>query len=247
MKNKILYIAGAVFICAVGAFLALYWGLNPKPIPKIRLSQFDTAQEVSSAVTLRMRNEILATPVLFLGVWTKDPFSMQVAGALVNEIQNSELKFDAVIVDPTIEVFSKGLATWPEHEATSIDREFDAIAKALARSMGDRRRVLYVLASIHSSQLVDPSPVSLLAQQLQTPFMSISMAPYALNTGEMDSLPYKCKGKLDDRIGDSAFGCAMTYTAQINMRKAQKLSPGKAMALMSQFGMNDYILFLRKP
>lgn len=250
MKNKILYALGGLFVISVGVFLAMYWGLTPKPIPKIRLSQFVSSEEVAASVILRMRREIKEAPVLFLGVWPDDKMSVPVWSSFISQLQNNpenqDLKYDAFIMDPGMEGLTANNSVWPEHESASLIGHYDQIVLGLESAIANKKRILFIVPSTHSSQVIQNSPIDLLKEKLKITPTSFSIAPFVLTAAELKNSPVPCKGTLDEKVGTSAFGCAISYVSQLNRVKATKLPTGKMTGLMSQFGLTDYILFLRE-
>ncbi|MGE0631085.1 MAG: hypothetical protein AB7O96_01665 [Pseudobdellovibrionaceae bacterium] len=249
MRNKIFYFIGAAFVLAAGIFLAVYWGLTPKPVPKIKLSQFISSEEVASSVLLRLRNEIKDAPVLFLGIWPEEPLSFEVWSSIVSQIQTKEenegLKYDAIIIDPQIIEMSP-TTVWPEHETASLMNHYEQITQGLKAAKDGNKRLIFIVPSTHSSQIIQNSPIDRLKDELKIQVTSFSIAPFVLSAAELKNSPVPCKGNIDEKVGTSAFGCAISYVSQLNRNKAVKLSQDKITGLMSQFALKDYMLFLRR-
>jgi hypothetical protein len=241
MKNqrihKVIYIVFCSLLATVGLVFAIHYGLRGQPVPKIKLSHFESAEQIAASVLLILHEEIKSHSVIFIGVEPDQMSHIEIADQflqLSQKDQDQQMHFSEVYIEPKL---AKGpfLAT-----AISMDIKSES-QKLIQKAKKNNTKLLLVVPTIYSTQLIKEAPVSQLKLSSGLPMMSISMVPLFIGNNELRTWDVPCV-RDGDQSGESPLGCAVRDRAVvIGYNKVKK---GKIAGQLEQYGIEDYLLFL---
>ena len=90
-------ILGIVVIA--GFSLIIYFGMQPRPVGKINLSTFESTEILADAVLMRLREEIMKSPVLFLGIQPDNKEHLKIWQKFIEKNQDPKMKYSVIVID----------------------------------------------------------------------------------------------------------------------------------------------------
>ena len=98
MKTKALYTLFGLLLLA-GMTATIYFGMGPKPIPKIKFSQFEEPLKLSQAIELRMREELKKANFLAFGYQPERPEQLEIIRQFLKVNTEPGLKYDLIVAE----------------------------------------------------------------------------------------------------------------------------------------------------
>lgn len=237
-------------LLASGLAAMLFFGIRPRTLPKIKLSEFTNATVVSNAFQLRMRQDMKDWPVLFVGIDPNEPFHVEVLNHFLSTNTEPGWKYDAVVVDQDLGVN----ISQPNAEVFSFRRESDRLLSGLITLLKNKTRVLLVVKHVESSQSIQNNFLQRLktivakqmsVDQMQIPFTVLSLAWFPRTRELEKDMPIPCiTNDESDQLGTGALGCKILHLARLNYRK--KFTAGQWVGQLDLVGSNDYLFLLSK-
>jgi len=118
MKKTLSYgILGVVLL--VGLVVTLYYGLQPRAIQLIRISQFDNERVIANSVLLRMRQEFQTHPILLVGIEPGKPGLALALNEFVKMNQDPATIYPLFMVDHELEIASPELTGTASRSSTA--------------------------------------------------------------------------------------------------------------------------------
>ncbi len=240
-----------VFLCIIGLaglVFSVQLLLVPKPIPKIKISALKNAEELGRAVHERLRLEVQAAPIIFLGLVPGDLEQLRIWSEFLNALKTTDSAYGAVFIDETL------FKDWPEGLKLLSEKDIhftggynflenvNDFAKTWQQLKSGGQRVAVIVPSYFSSHLVKDNPIDRLEQITGEKVLGFSALPLLRSRDEEDKLPTPCL--LEDGRGVGALGCAILQESRQSYRGIKK--PQSDYGLMKQFGLNDYLIFYSK-
>lgn len=235
---KIAYIAAFVSVFAASLYFVLTFGMNPRPLPKIRPSHFETMENLGGAVTLRLREEIKRAEILAWGVFEGNEDHQDIWESFHRVNQEEGMRYDHVMIEAGLPAPREAMS-W---ETIDLLGDLSGLTERLLQITAEGNRVMLILPYFYSAQSLQQSPVRHMVGT-GLPLTSFTILPVALTADEAKRLPHPCPGSTDP-TGFGPLGCAMNLKSTLMFRN-RKLDPSRHIALMDQFGLTDYILFFR--
>ncbi len=235
MGKKIYWaLVGLLAIC--GMAMVIYFGIQPRPIPKIKLSQFETPTVLANSLLLRLREEIQKSPVLFLGVQSERPEQIEVWKQFFIHNQEPGMKYDLIVADqflPGIDLLE------PQEKMASKELATELIAGVeAARAAG--KRVAIVVPTFYSAQLIHGNLANIYKQTTGQVPMSLSLSEFPRSREQEKTMLNPCIVAGVDQTGFGPFGCMLVQTARANYRK--HFQAGKYVGLVDQVGLKDFLV-----
>lgn len=239
MKTKALYILfGFLLLSGMGA--SIYFGLAPKPIPKIKFSLFEEPIKLAQAIELRLQEEIKKSPVLAFGYQPEKPAQLEILRQFLKINSESGLKYDVIVTDAGLGDLGAG---FEGAEKIPMKEQLDDLSRGIQTALQSNHRVMMIMPSSFSSQLIPQNVVGLLKHKLQIPITSFSIVEL-LRTRESEksvSIPCFVSDTGQDVLGAGPLGCAILQQSRLTYRKKGEV--GKKAGLMDQRGLTDYLIF----
>jgi hypothetical protein len=240
VMNKLYWTFLGLLIIA-GITVTIYFGLQPRPIPKIKPSEVATAERAGEAVTQRLWLELKDAKIVFLGVDPDKPDDMKVWKSFLDSFKNPDEKFTYVVIDPLLP--SKD--TVAHSDEIDMNHDFDRFVAGLKTAVANNQKVAVIVPTIYSSQAIPGNPINRMKEALLSiPFMSFSVVQPTLNREEEATAQFPCVTGSGDNSGLGSFGCLIQSKSRGLYMK--KFESGKFLMLLDQIGATDYLLLLRQ-
>lgn len=244
---KYLYWIGVVVVLIGGLVASLYFGIQPRTLPKITTSYFQSEDEMAKAISQRLRQELFDYDILFLGAEPGRPehFKMWLS-FLAEQKKEAASAYPVLIVDPEYKASlsaedSKLLSGAQE---MSLKNSIADVAEVVKNARTQQRRVAFLAPNLYTSQMLQQSPTHRLKQEFQLRTASFSAVYFPFTEKEEGQLLFPCSTDEKDYLGTGKLGCAVTQKYRVIRRKLKpKLN---FTGLMDLTGENDYLVFFRK-
>lgn len=239
---KYLYgiLAAVVLLCGIG--FSVYFGIQPKSIPKITYSHFSEPAKMSDAIILRLNQEIKGAPLLMLGVTPGRKMDLEVWKAFLEQSQIPELQYQALIVDPELPFASE---MFPSAVKLDIKADVARFIEGAKKAREQGLRMAVIVPSIYASQRLQGNPADRIRKESDLTPMSFSIMGFPRSTEQEAAMPIKCVMGSNDRDGIGAMGCMAEQKARLVYRKKSK--PGFYEGMMDQVGERDYLVLFNAP
>lgn len=242
----------SIFFAGLG--LSIYFGLEPRPIPKIKLSGVATPQGFSDAVFQRLSEELKSTNLFFVGVGTNID-QKELAVDLVNQFakasapQSVQLFLDPELIGyeeyqtkfstQTNSLFSKINSISLLHQSSFFSTQLDL----------HHQKIIILAPNVFVTQILKSGPLSQIKLELsklkQLPkIFSLSLTFFPMDRSEEEQLSPPCLVDSFDKAGTGAFGCVVLQSSRPLYRK--KKPQTTYVGFLNQIGETDYILPFRK-
>lgn len=238
-KFKIyIYFILAGLVVVGGMVFTIYFGLEPKPVQKIRLSEFDRLEDVSKSLHMRLWQELRDAQIVFLGVEPGVRAHLQLWDHFVKNPYEGDLQFDEMYIEPGLKYADelKG------YTSLDIKQEHETLVKSFAANKDSKRRVLFILPHIYAAQVIKDNPVNRLVKEsgVRVYSMTLAILPKSESDFALSSLPCAAEGA--DYTGQSPLGCLIRH--KYKTLKKSKLESNKILALTDQIGLDDYLVLM---
>lgn len=226
-------------LVAAGVAITLYFGLQPRSLPKIKNSLLANPERMGEAVAQRLWQEIKEADLILLGVEPGKPDHLKLWKRFL-EVLPAEQKYTQVLIEPGLE--DKNIISY--NEEMDLQKDLDRFKQGLKKAQENKIRVAIIVPSIYSSQSIPDNPVHRLTQDSEFLPLSLSVAEPTLSREEESEAPYPCASGSEDAAGLASWGCLIQTKSRGLYRK--KWEPGKYLGLMDQIGEKDYLVLIRK-
>ncbi len=227
-----------ILVCA-GLALTIYFGLQPKPVPKIKTSFLTEPERLGEAIAQRLWQELRPATIVFLGVEPGNRDHLKVWKGFLDSLP-PEQKFSQVVIDPMLP--EKSIISFTEE--IDLQKETDRFKEGLKIALKNNIRVAVIVPSIYSSQSIPDNPIYRLKVETQFLPMSLSIAQPSLTREEEADVLYPCTTGSGDNIGLGSWGCLIQTKSRSLYRK--KMQPGKYLGVMDLIGESDYLVLFRE-
>ncbi len=223
-----------------GVASTIYFGLAPKPIPKIKFSLFEEPLKLAQAIELRLQEELKNAPILAFGYQPEKPEQLEILRQFVKINSGAGLKYDVIVADADLGDLGAG---FEGAEKLHMKEQLEDLAKGIQAAQAAQRRVLMVMPSSFSSQLLPANVVGQLKQKFQLSITSFSIVELLRSRDSEKTVTIPCfvSDTGQDVLGAGALGCAILQQSRATYRK--KGEPSKKAGMMDQRGLTDYLIF----
>ncbi len=226
-------------LVAVGVATTLYFGLQPRSLPKIKASLLANPERMGEAVAQRLWQEIQGADLIFLGVEPGNADHLKLWKRFL-EVLPANQKYAQVLIEPGLE--GKNLISY--NEEIDLQKEMDRFKVGIKKAKENKIRVAIIVPSIYSSQSIPDNPVHRFKQDSEFSPLSLSIAVPTISRDEESEVTYPCASGSEDSAGLASWGCLIQTKSRGLYRK--KWEPGKYLGLMDQIGEKDYLVLIRK-
>ncbi len=243
MEKRIYWVL-VLLVAISGLGIMIYYGVQPKPIPKIKLSQFESPRVLANSILLRLREEVRNNSVVFLGVEPEHPEQMQVWREFLSQNQEAGSTYQIVVVDENL----NAAKLFPEATVLNTKLQLQTLADGIQKATSMGQRVAVITASLYTSQIIFGNLVhaykEILKKKEQTAneFMplSFSIVDFPRAREQEKSMLHACIVDGVDQTGMGPFGCVIVQMSRANYRK--RYNPGSGVGLVNQVGLKDYLV-----
>ncbi len=237
--GKRIYWILLVGIVLAGVTTMIYFGIQPRPIPKISLSKFENHTVLANSLLLRLREEIKNSPVLFLGVDPDKPEHFEIWQEFLKQNHEPGFAYDTIVVE-------QALATelFPGAEKINLIDQFSAFYQGIQTGVSNGRRVAVIMPSIYSVQMIHNNLDSNFNSKVQVLGTSFSLTDFPRSREDEKTMTHPCVVAAVDQSGLGPFGCIVVQGARTNYRK--RFESGEHIGFVNQIGQRDYLIFYTK-
>jgi hypothetical protein len=240
-KTTSLYILFG-FLVLSGMTSAIYFGLSPKPIPKIRFSSFEAPVKLSEAIALRMREEIKNAPFLAFGFQPERPEQLEVVREFLRVNSEPAMSYGVIVAEEGLGPLGPGFET---AETINMKDQIETLGQGLKEAQAAGHRTLLVMPSAYSTQLLKANVSDILKKKYNIPLVSFSVVEL-LRSREQEqriSIPCFVTDTGTDVAGTGPLGCAILQQSRLTYRK--KTDVNKRAGMMDQRGASDFLIFFQ--
>ena len=238
--TRVFWAMVAVLIVAGIAWFA-YYAIQPKAIPKIKLSVFETPQSVSNALWLRLQEEFKQQPIWILGADPENSDQLSALSIFLSGGPDPTTGFDEIWLDG-----STGFELSTAKERVVFRGNEETIIQKLLAKSKENKRILLVTLPVYAATVLKDGPGWKLAQNPDLHFSSIVFSELPRNRAQEDTLRVPCVLPHNDDRGTGSLGCWIVQRARLNYRK--KLETGALVGIMDQISSHDFLFLLgREP
>lgn len=234
--GKRIYWVLIALVTVCGMSTLVYFAIQPRPVQKIKISQFETPTVLANSVLLRLREEIMHSRLLLLGVDTNSmDESLQIWKLFLDHNVDPQMRYDIVVMDQ----FLNDIGGIKDIQKIDTKDEIDRLIQGIQPLLEQGKRVVLIVPTIYAVQMI-PGNV---ANKLKLKFpdmMSISMTDFPRSRAQEKQASHPCIVSGVDVSGVGPFGCLVMQTARGNYLK--KFKPGDKIGLVNQIGLNDYLV-----
>lgn len=237
------WIVAAVLISTL-IYFTIRYGLSPKPIPVMNLTEFKNEEEIGAVIERRLHQNIHQERLLILGSGPelKDPQSIW-TGFLKTAIAD-KLKVDVFYQRQNSQAVPQvGDMQFETFDQAQVDSG-KLVEDIKARIQRGHIVILHV-STTEASHLIKDSISKKLDSVLRQPVLSISTLPLAIDTKEEEGLQALCLDADKDEQGHFRLSCAAYKATRKAMRK--KPDPAKIWAVLERHGLKEFLLFVHRP
>lgn len=240
MKYVYWVIAAIVLLAGVG--FSVYFGIQPKSIPKIKYSHFSDPSKAADALILRMNQELKGASLVMLGVMPGRKMDLEIWKAFLEQNQLPEIQYQVLVIDPELPFAAELFPGALKMDLKTDAARFIEGAKN-ARSQGLRMAV--IAPSIYVSQRLKENPIAQIKKNSDLQPVTFSLMGFPRAPEQEAAMEIKCVMGANDRDGVGALGCMAQQAARLNYRKKSK--PEYYEGLMDQVGQSDYLFLFNAP
>lgn len=233
--GKRIYWALLIVIAVLGLTTVIYYGIQPRPIPKIKLSRFATYEVLADSLLLRLREEIHQSPVLFLGVEASHPEHFAVWKAFLTHDQEMGYKYDLVVMDQFLQS-----PEFPDAQKVPTKEDVEAFSVGIQNALKEGKRVAVIVPTVYSVQAIPGNFAHNFKERTQIHPMSLSLTDFPRTREQEKDMIHPCVVEGVDQTGEGPFGCTVVQAARANYRKRYQM--GDWVGLVNQIGMSDYLI-----
>jgi hypothetical protein len=234
--GKRIYWVLLALVTLTGLGTMIYYGIQPRPIPKIKLSRFESPTVLANSILLRLREEIQQSPVLFLGVDVDRPEHFAIWKEFLAHNQEPGSKYDLVVMDQLIQ--NNDI---PEAQKIPTKDDFEVFYQGVQQALASGKRIAIIVPTVYSVQMIPGNLVQNYKAKAAVPPMSLSLSDFPRHREtELKELTNRCVVEGVDQTGVGPFGCLVLQTARGNYR--QHFHAGDWIGLVNQIGLKDYLV-----
>ncbi len=239
---RYIYWVSVALVLVLGIGFSVYFGIQPKTIPKITYSHFEAPSDLAKAVILRLNQELKGYPIVMLGVMPDRPYDLEVWKAFLAENSLPNLQYQVLVVDPDL---PGAVDMFPGAVRMDLKKDTDRFIEGAKKALSQGLRMAVIVPSIYGSQLLKDNPVSLIKQKSELQPASFSLVGFPRAAEQEQNQELLCVMGVNDRHGTGALGCVTQNKARLVYRK--KSSPQKFEGLMDLVGERDYLILFNAP
>lgn len=243
--QRLLFLYAAIVL--VGIVAVFKFGINPKPVDKIRLSEFQNTEVVVTATLASLRQELRNTPILIFGVSPQDPRHLEILLKFLELNQEPGSKYQGVVIEkslldvsPHADQGATSILTQLNAEVFSILKNKDQFLLGIEKALQQKNRLLVIVPEITAASIL-PDGISIaLKQKYAVPvFTTLSLANFPRDRQQEPELSIPCRTGDEDLAQTSKVGCLILQKARSLYRK--KMKSGSLVGFMIQVGATDFV------
>ena len=240
--KKYLGPAALGLVALLGLVSVIYWGVQPRPLPKIKLSLFQTTNVAANSILISLRPELQEHSLFILGIEPGQADLTRVLLDFVNLNQDPSTAFQGYVVDQELEQMIPELKTIPGDRFETL-KEKERLVAAFQQLSKSQTRALFIMPAAYAATFLSGSPGQQLREQGFS-FSTILLHSFPRRREDEKKLSTPCDVASHDMSGTGGLGCEILSIARLNYRKHFKTDD--LIGLMSQVSQNDFLFLLAR-
>ncbi|MBX2988402.1 MAG: hypothetical protein KF802_10955 [Bdellovibrionaceae bacterium] len=228
-------------IAVSGLVVVIYYGIQPRSVPKIKFSQFSAAEDIGRATAQRLRLEIQGAPFLIVGVWPDTEEQVRVVDGLLKALNEPGLAYEVIVAEPGLGLVER----FAVNERVSLRDETTRFAEGAKQILASGKRLVALVPSSYSSQLIPDGQANRLKKEFGMDPTSITLMPFPVRREDEKKRSVRCDTNIKDETGIGPLACAALFKARTMYRGKKDLS--KYSASLDLVGGRDYLLLVAPP
>lgn len=223
MKNSVLIVFASVAII-VPSFFIIKYGVNPRPKPIIKPSNFETFESIGSVLFSQLARDIETHPIIAIGI--SDPDDLKIVDGFIVQSIKSKKSFDEVV----ILINQKVLFDVPTEHMPYENRE--RVISYLNEKISYGQKIIVIAQNWDTPHFQTDSFVGNL--EIKDKILSITATRGSTN---LDNLKRDCGG-----VGYSTDNIKISCIAYMQSTKIpKKANREKNMVSAERYGLRDYV------
>lgn len=230
----------AFWVVIAGSALAfIAWfsfiSVQPRAIPKIKLSPFETPRVAANSIWLRLQEELKSKSTWIWGLNPHDQFQRQVLLSFLTEPPGNAPTFNEIWVDQEL-----GLEL-EQKTRTITFKDNDQIGAEISAASEQKKRVLVVTVTPYAATFLKEGPAWKLLQQ-KLSFYSLLFSDFPRRRVDEAKMAFPCLLPHADKTGAGDLGCQIQQRARLLYRKSQ--TSGARVGVMDQISGHDFLFLV---
>lgn len=245
MKAFYWIIASSVLLVCLAVVLLLGGAIDGKSMALIKLSHFQSAEQVADSIFLCMHEDLRQAPALLVGIEPDHEFHKNVVLKMLQQMNegsknlpSGELKY-FVVADSKLQLAPE-LAALVQQTVDSTDLE--ALASGTKVLLARGEKVLILVPSIFSTHKIDHNPATRMEHEFNLPVTSLTFSTFPIERNQENNMTTPCITGERDLNGVGPLGCLIVQKARQFYRK--KLSAQENWGSLELVGTRDYLFLL---
>lgn len=226
-------------VVAGGALSFIGWfavvNVQPRAIPKIKLSPFETPRVAANSIWLRLQEELKSKSTWLWGLDPQDQFQRQVLLSFLTESPGNAPGFAEIWVDREL-----GLEL-SQTTRTITFKDNDQIATEIEKVSSQGQRLLVITATPYAASFLKEGPAWKLVQQ-NLSFYSLLFSDFPRRRVDEAKVAFPCILPHADASGTGDLGCQIQQRARLLYRKSQ--TTGARVGVMDQVSGHDFLFLV---
>lgn len=238
--NKVFWAVVTVIVVG-GAGWFSYYFIQPKAIPKIKLSVFETPQTIANSIWLRLQEDFKKSPVWVVGADPENSDQLAALSIFLNGGPDPTIAFDEIWLDN-----ATGFELSTAMRKVVVRGNEESLKADLQKKVEEKKRILLVTLPVYAASILEGSPTWKLMQEPALLFSTLIFSELPRTRKQEDDLRIPCVLHQNDKAGTGILGCWIVQRARLNYRK--KLETGAIVGMMDQISSHDFLFLLgREP
>lgn len=230
-------------VVLLGLIAVMYYGVQPRAIAKIKISEFTNLEEASNAIQLRLRQELQMNSVLLIGVESgKTELENLAQTLLLRQMSDPIFNRQTLFIDQDLEQLMPSLSGLVG-ERLSVQKDKDRLLSALRTANEKKLNVAVVLPAEFAAGMLKDSAAEFLHKN-EIKFLSLIFMSLSRNREQEQQTTIPCRVADHDLEGTGSLGCEAIQLARMNYRK--KMHAGQWVGLLSQVSATDYLFLINR-
>lgn len=211
-----------------------YMNIQPRTIPKIKLSVFTSPTVAANALALRLQEEFRSHPVWVWGLHPEDSFHQEVLREFLKQSFENFPPFTHVWLDSSLET---ELPLIPRR--VTFKDSAAGLAEELKEASARGQRILVITVTPFAASFLKGGPAWTLARKEDLKFMTLLFSDLPRRREQENRMAFPCILPHRDRSGTGDLGCRILQRARVLYRKS--MEKGARVGVMDQVSGHDFL------
>lgn len=230
---------GVVFAVVVGVMVWFsFSNVQPRTIPKIKLSPFETPRVAANSIWLRLQEELKSSPNWLWGLDPSDEFQKEILKTFLHESPGNAPAFSEIWADREL-----GFDVPEKTRTVSLKATPEKVAEELQKTTSEGKRVLLITVTPYAASFLKGGPAwRMKAQDPKLSFYSLLFSDFPRRRIDEAKMVFPCLLGNADKNGIGDLGCQIQQRARALYRKTQP--SGSRVGVMDQISGQDFLFLI---